>query len=91
MSTAFLFPGQGAQTVGMGRDLAASAPEAKAIFDKANEILGLRLVTLHNLHFYLHLMTRVRAHLEAGTFESFRRTFVANYVPWQPEPEDARA
>jgi queuine tRNA-ribosyltransferase len=52
---------------------------------KANEILGLRLVTFHNLHFYLHLMKRVRDHLEAGTFAGFRKTFVANYVPWQPE------
>ena len=54
---------------------------------KANEILGLRLVTLHNLHFYLHLMARTRAHLEAGTFAEFRRKFVAEYVPWKPDPE----
>src|SRR3954470_845558 len=32
---------------------------------KAEEILGLRLITLHNLHFYLNLMTRVRAAIEA--------------------------
>ena len=48
---------------------------------KANEILGLRLVTLHNLHFYLHLMQRIRDHIEAGTFADFRKTFVATYVP----------
>jgi queuine tRNA-ribosyltransferase len=54
---------------------------------KANEILGLRLVSLHNLHFYLHLMTRAREHLEAGTFGEFRRRFVANYIPWKAEPE----
>ena len=48
---------------------------------KAEEILGLRLISLHNLHFYLHLMTRVRAEIEAGTFASFRRNFVANYQP----------
>ena len=54
---------------------------------KANEILGLRLVSLHNLHFYLHLMERIRTHIEAGTFADFRRTFVANYTPWQSEPE----
>lgn len=47
---------------------------------KAEEILGLRLVTLHNLHFYLNLMTRARAAIEAGAFESFRRGFVANYA-----------
>jgi [acyl-carrier-protein] S-malonyltransferase len=46
MSTAFLFPGQGAQTVGMGRELAASAPEAKMVFDKANEILGHDLASI---------------------------------------------
>lgn len=46
---------------------------------KAEEILGLRLVSLHNLHFYLDLMTRARAALEAGTFAAFRETFVAGY------------
>ena len=46
---------------------------------KAEEILGLRLVSLHNLHFYLHLMTRVRAELEAGTFQAFRERFVSGY------------
>ncbi|MFM8655560.1 MAG: tRNA guanosine(34) transglycosylase Tgt [Chthoniobacterales bacterium] len=48
---------------------------------KAEEILGLRLITLHNLHFYLGLMRRVRAALEAGTFADFRRTFVGGYKP----------
>lgn len=46
---------------------------------KAEEILGLRLVTLHNIHFYLHLMTDTRRAIEAGTFEKFRRDFVADY------------
>jgi queuine tRNA-ribosyltransferase len=46
---------------------------------KAEEILGLRLVTLHNLHFYLHLMTDARRAIEAGRFEKFRRDFVAGY------------
>ena len=46
---------------------------------KAEEILGLRLVSLHNLHFYLHLMARVRAELEAGTFQAFRERFVPGY------------
>lgn len=40
MNTAFLFPGQGAQYVGMGKDLADHYPQASQLFDKANEILG---------------------------------------------------
>ncbi|GAF83437.1 unnamed protein product, partial [marine sediment metagenome] len=40
MKTAFLFPGQGAQTVGMGADIAAAYPKAAALFDKAGEIVG---------------------------------------------------
>jgi len=52
---------------------------------KSEEILGLRLISLHNLHFYLNLMARARAEIEAGTFESFRREFVAHYKPWHPE------
>jgi queuine tRNA-ribosyltransferase len=46
---------------------------------KAKEILGLRLVTLHNLHFYLDLMSRARRAIEAGTFETYRRDFVNRY------------
>lgn len=48
---------------------------------KAEEILGLRLVSLHNLHYYLNLMKRVRTALEAGSFDEFRRAFVKNYRP----------
>jgi [acyl-carrier-protein] S-malonyltransferase len=40
MKTAFLFPGQGAQYVVMGKDLAAASPVAAALFDKANAIVG---------------------------------------------------
>ena len=46
---------------------------------KAEEILGLRLVTLHNLHFYLNLMSRARTEIEGGTFDKFRKAFVAEY------------
>lgn len=44
--TAFLFPGQGAQTVGMGAELAASLPAAQALFDRAADILGYDLLQL---------------------------------------------
>lgn len=40
MAKAFVFPGQGAQFVGMGKDLYENNPLAKEMFDKANEILG---------------------------------------------------
>ena len=40
MSRAFVFPGQGAQTVGMGKSLAEAYPQAKAIFDEVDEALG---------------------------------------------------
>lgn len=41
--TAFVFPGQGSQTVGMGKDLAAQYPVAKQTFDEADSILGFSL------------------------------------------------
>lgn len=42
MSKAFLFPGQGCQKEGMGKDLYDRFPKAKAIFEQANDILGVR-------------------------------------------------
>ena len=46
MKTAILFPGQGAQAVGMGKDLAESFPVAKALFDRASVVLGYDLVQI---------------------------------------------
>lgn len=46
MSRAFLFPGQGAQTIGMGRTLAESYPAAKAVFQEVDEALGEALSAL---------------------------------------------
>lgn len=46
MSIAFVYPGQGAQTIGMGRDLAEAYPAAKAVFDEVDEALGEKLSTL---------------------------------------------
>ncbi len=46
-----------------------------------NEILGLRLVSIHNTHFYLAVMREVRAAIAAGVFAEYRREFAAHYVP----------
>ena len=46
MSLAFVFPGQGSQAVGMGRDLAAAFPAAKQIFDEADSLLEFSLSKL---------------------------------------------
>lgn len=43
---AYVFPGQGAQFVGMGKDLYEKSPLAKDLFEKANEILGFRITDL---------------------------------------------
>ncbi|MBI3416490.1 MAG: tRNA guanosine(34) transglycosylase Tgt [Verrucomicrobia bacterium] len=48
-----------------------------------NEILGLRMLSVHNSHMYLRLMADMRAHLAADTFGAFRQEFVAGYVPTQ--------
>lgn len=46
MTKAFVFPGQGAQTIGMGQALAEAYPAAKAVFDEVDEALGEKLSTL---------------------------------------------
>lgn len=46
MSRAFIFPGQGAQTIGMGCDLAEAYPAARAVFDEVDEALGEKLSAL---------------------------------------------
>jgi [acyl-carrier-protein] S-malonyltransferase len=46
MSRAFVFPGQGAQTIGMGKTLADAYPASKAVFDEVDEALGERLSAL---------------------------------------------
>jgi [acyl-carrier-protein] S-malonyltransferase len=46
MKKVYVFPGQGAQFVGMGKDLYDNNAEAKAMFEKANEILGFRITDL---------------------------------------------
>ena len=44
--TAVIFPGQGAQSVGMGRDVAAASATARAVYDRANQVLGFDLAKL---------------------------------------------
>jgi queuine tRNA-ribosyltransferase len=46
---------------------------------KAEEILGLRMITIHNLHFYLDLMRRARRALENGTFADLRAQLLTEY------------
>ena len=43
---AFVFPGQGAQFTGMGKDLYENNPLAKELFEKANDILGFRITDI---------------------------------------------
>ena len=46
MKHAYVFPGQGSQAVGMGKDIYDNVPEAKELFEKANEILGFRITDI---------------------------------------------
>jgi [acyl-carrier-protein] S-malonyltransferase len=60
MKKAYVFPGQGAQFVGMGKDLYEKSADATAMFEKANQILGFRITDL----------------MFAGTDEDLRQTKV---------------
>jgi queuine tRNA-ribosyltransferase len=58
--------------------------------DRCNEILGSRLNTLHNLHFYLSLMARLRTAIEQGRLEAFASDFLARQRaarPADPAPD----
>ena len=55
---------------------------------KAGEILGLRLISLHNLHFYLRLMDRARVAIENGTFAKFRSDTAGRYTQESPASEE---
>jgi queuine tRNA-ribosyltransferase len=51
------------------------------------EVLGLRLISLHNLHFYASLASRARLAIEQGSFAEFRAEVVSRYQT-RPEPTD---
>lgn len=46
---------------------------------KAKEMLGLRLMVLHNLYFYNHLMEEIRAAIEAGNYSEFKKAKLASF------------
>ena len=54
----------------------------------AGEILGIRLNTIHNVHFYADLMRRIRGAIEAGNFAAFAAEFLARWTPAAPAPRD---
>ena len=54
---------------------------------KSEEILGLRLITIHNLHFYLDLMRQTRVKIDNGAFDAFRKEFVSTYEPHESDLE----
>ncbi len=60
MKKAYVFPGQGAQFIGMGKDLYDGSPSNRAMFEQANEILGFRITDL----------------MFAGTEEDLRQTVI---------------
>ena len=90
--TAWLFPGQGAQAVGMGRDLAEQIPAARAIFDAADEALGISLSSIcfdgpeaeltqtvnTQPALVVHAIAALVAAVEAGTI-THRPSFVAGH------------
>jgi queuine tRNA-ribosyltransferase len=53
-----------------------------------DEVLGIRLLTIHNVYRFLEFMKELRASLEAGTFVTFRRTFHETYRDVIPAGED---
>ena len=53
---------------------------------RAGEILALRLLSFHNLHFYLSLTRRARQAIVAGNFQDFKETFIQRYNSQHSEP-----
>ena len=62
---AYIFPGQGSQFVGMGKELYENSPLAKELFEQANEIIGFRISDM----------------MFAGTEEDLKQTFKDKVIP----------
>ncbi|MBE7435464.1 MAG: ACP S-malonyltransferase [Anaerolineales bacterium] len=79
-TTAFIFPGQGSQTVGMGKSLAGEFPETKKLFDEADSILGVSLSSLMwngpeaNLNDTVNTQPALFLH-SIASFQTFTRLF----------------
>ena len=52
---------------------------------KADEILGHRLVTMHNLRFFIRLMADMRASIARGEFEAMKQSYLSRYHVVDPE------
>lgn len=86
---AFVFPGQGAQAVGMGRDAWEASPEARKVFEQADETLGFKLTDLifngpddqlkQTYHTQPALLTVSSAYLAALQAKGARADFVAGH------------
>ena len=72
--------GTAALAGGLQREAGAGAVSRAYLhhLDRCGEMLGPMLTSIHNLHFYLHLMREIREALEAGRFEAWRRQFKAD-------------
>jgi queuine tRNA-ribosyltransferase len=55
--------------------------------DRCNEILGSRLNTIHNLHFYLDLMRTIRSAIREGRFSAFARAYRTRFKPSETAPD----
>ena len=79
VSTAFIFPGQGSQSVGMGKGLFDAYPEAKAIFDVADDALHEKLSTLC-FEGPEDALKQTAQHLQGSSTDIAH--FTPSYMPW---------
>ena len=88
MSIAFVFPGQGAQTIGMGKDLAEQYPAAAEVFAEVDEALGEKLSALiwEGDQETLTLTQNAQPALMATSIAAFRACLLYT----SPSPRDQR-